>query len=609
MRSNTFQARLAGAAIPLLLMATLAKGQPTIAMPVASSAVDLSDSRTIYINPAALSFQDPFFLAGMRVLHLGVSSSELAYRQTFVSLAAPETKFSRLGVGIRGHFLNLPILSSGGAHALASFRLLETLAIGASIGFLAQSFDRAQFDIDPQDLKADPLLSSLPSKFVADVGIGGLWKVTRFLTFGFGLNHLNRPNIAYGAIESRLPVEWNFGGVVGMGFFRASAGLAKRDDRVNPLVTIESFRPAVGFLKLGFGADIASFEGQVHVKRGVNVSYRYEYPLNDLRLASNGSHEIGLVFNFRRRASLHSPAWLEPPPPRPYVDPATVFVVESVFDTLLIVDKHIKRSIDTLITQQELADLPEAIFASSDSLEPNLSYIGAGQFISQIGGLPAVISGRDIRKDSVDIVNAMEANHAKLYLDFLRKLAARLNEDPTFHTRIVVPTDVTRARLLLSYLSLYCNVTDRLEIASRDASHHPAKVGSKRIPAEVFYQTLNVAADTFKFHINVPELRWGIVSWSLIVENAGGEIFHSYSGTHQIPPRYVWNWRMKNGEILPQGKYYYYIKWQTENGATYASAKQPLTVNLIDRKIAIAISKSSKLMSTKPGGKATVILN
>jgi hypothetical protein len=341
----------------------------------------------------------------------------------------------------------------------------------------------------------------------------------------------------------------------------------------------------------------------------VNISARYEYPLNDLRLASSGSLEFGLVFNFRRRASLHAPVWLEPEiSRRPNVDPSTIFIVESVYDTLLIVDKHIKRSIDAMITQQELADLPEAMFTSSDSLEPDLSYLGAGQFLTKIGGLN-IGARSDLRKDSLDIVYAMEANHAEHYLDFLRKLAARLNDDPAFRTRIVVPSDLTRAKLLLSYLSLYCDIDNRLEIAMRDQDYNPGKTGFKKIPAEVFYQTLNVVADTFKLQVNVPEMRWGIVSWSLIVENAAGEVFHSYSGNNQIPPRYVWDWRVKNGQVIPQGNYYYYIKWQAENGAVYSSQKQTLTVNLIDRKIAIAISKSNRLLSPMPGGKATVILN
>ncbi len=607
MRINSIRIRMSLGVFCLALSVATANGQPTIALPIGASAVDLSDSRTIYVNPAALSFQDPFFLAGGRALHLGISSSEFAYRQIFVSIAAPETKFSRLGVGLRGQFLNLPVLSGGGAQALASFRVVESFALGASFGFLAQSFDRSQFDSQAQN---DPFLASLNSKFVADFGLGWLWKVSRNLTLGAGANHLNRPNIAYGVVESKLPVEWSIGSVIGMGFFRASIGLTHRDDRVTPLVGIETFRPGMGFVKLGVGSDAASFEGQIHVKRGVNISARYEYPLNDLRLASSGSLEFGLVFNFRRRASIHAPVWLEPEiSRRPNVDPSTIFVVDSVYDTLLIVDKHIKRSIDAMITQQELADLPEAMFTSSDSLEPDLSYLGAGQFLTKIGGLSSFGTSSDARKDSLDIVYAMEANHAEHYLDFLRKLAVRLNDDPAFRTRIVVPADLTRAKLLLSYLSLYCDIDNRMEIAVRDQDYNPGKTGFKKIPAEVFYQTLNVVADTFKLQVNVPEMRWGIISWSLIIENATGEVFHSYSGNNQIPPRYVWDWRVKNGQVIPQGKYYYYIKWQTEDGAVYSSSKQTLTVNLIDRKIAIAISKSNKLLSPMPGGKATVILN
>ncbi len=608
MNGDYLTSRFGRCGLLLVALAAIAQGQPNIAQPVGNSAVDLSDYRTIYINPAALAFQDPFFQAGVRVLHVGADASNFAYRQTFVSIATPETQFNRFGAGLRGQFLNLPVVSGGGAQAVASYKFFDNFALGASVGFLAQSLDKSQFD---EQAQRDPFLAKLGSKFIADLGLGGIWKVNRFLTLGMGLNHLTRPNIAYGAAESRLPLEWHVGGVVGMGFFRAIVNISRQEQRLLPLVAVESFRPDLGLLKLGFGSDLISFEGQIHVKRGVNLSYRYEYPLNDLRLASSGSHEIGLVFNFMRRASLQSPDWIkEDFVQKDTTDYRKVFVAESAFDTLLIIDKHIKRTIDTLITRQELAELPEAILVSSDSLEPNLSFIGAGLMISKLGGLNGANGHADKHQDSLEIMNALKVNHSEHYLDELRQLAMRLKQDPTFHTRIVVPSDMTRAKLLLAYMSLFVNLTDRLEIAMRDRDYLSGKLGSKNIPSEVFYRTLNVAADTFKFHIRSPKLRMRIISWSLMIEDARGSIFHSYSGnSNQIPVRYVWDWRVSNGQIISPGNYYYYIRWSAEDGKTYVSEKYPLTVNQIDRKIAIAISKSNKLTSPDPGGKAMIILN
>jgi len=593
----------------VLMLATVAplRAQSGFTLPIGYSAADLGDSRSLFINPAVLSFQDPFFLAGARVLHFGVSENDLAYRQTYVSLTTPEWKFRGLGLGLRGQFLNLPILGGGGAQALASYKLADRAAIGASLGFLTQTFDRSQYD---SEALQDPFLANLNSKVVADVGVGVLVRANRHLTVGAGLNHLTRPNIAYGEVKANLPIEWNLGAVIGMGFFRAGVGFTRRDDRVTPLFAVETFRPALGFVKLGFGSETASLEGQVHVMRGVNLSYRYEYPLSDLRLASSGSHELGVVFNFRRRASLHEPQWLEPEfATSPTIDPRNDFVVESVFDTLLIVDKHITRTIDDQITQQELAELPEAAVVSSDSLEPDLSFIGAGRLLSSLSALGGTIRRPGNAQDSLDVVYAMQKDHAEHYLTYLRSLGARLTSDREFSARLLIPSDMSRARLLLTYLALYCDVTDRLQIAVREDAGNTGRLGFKKIPAEVFSQTLNVAVDTFKFHINVPALRWRILSWALVIEDASGNSLFAYSGSQQIPRRFVWDWRTKGGELLSPGTFFYYLKWQSENGATYTSPKKALTVQFIDRRIAIAISKAQQGLAGPPGGTATVILN
>jgi hypothetical protein len=203
----------------------------------------------------------------------------------------------------------------------------------------------------------------------------------------------------------------------------------------------------------------------------------------------------------------------------------------------------------------------------------------------------------------------MQKDHAEHYLAYLRNLAARLKSDREFSARLLIPSDMSRARLLLTYLSLYCDVTDRLQIAVREEARETGRLGFKKIPAEVFYQTLNVAVDTFKFQINVPALRWRILSWALVIEDASGNSLFAYSGTQQIPRRFVWDWRTTSGALLSPGTFFYYLKWQLENGATYTSPKKALTVQFIDRRIAIAISKAQQGLTGPPGGTATVILN
>jgi hypothetical protein len=572
---------------------------------------DMADGRTNLVNPAVVSWQDPLFSLGTRILHLGVVDNSLAFRTSYFSLTAVNRSIGKIdgfGFGLQGQFFNSPSMNRIAVNGLASRKLFDQFSVGASVGILNQSFDRSQFVLDDEN---DPVLAKDLSKWVLfNLGAGILVTPNRHLALGLSVNQLSRPNIAIGNAEVRLPRLISGGAVVGMSYFRAILGFTAESDDFLPMVIFESFKPELGFLKIGYGSEAATFEGQLHLARGVSLNYRYAYPVTDLRLASSGSHELGLVFNFRKRASLYEPEWLQPEfVRRPVINPATAFVVESVFDTLLIVDKYIKRKVDPNITQKELGDLPEDIFFSADSLEPDLPKIGAGRLLKRFDDSNGTHDALDTPQDSLDILHAMRKNHTANYLNFLRNLATRMR-DPVFRARIVIPPDSKRARLLLKYLTLYGPVTDRLEIVIQDSSYlaERGRLGARKIPEHVFYRTLKAASDTFTFFLNLDDLRWGPVEWTFFVENVAGEIILAVSGDRKILSRYVWDWRLQNGQLPPPGTYYYYIRWRSEDHQNYISPKKALTINRIDRHIAIEISRRKDL-SPDSGTKATFVLN
>jgi hypothetical protein len=377
-----------------------------------------------------------------------------------------------------------------------------------------------------------------------------------------------------------------------------------------PTVAFESFRPEIGALKIGFGREVAMLEGMIYVMRGVSLSYRYNYPVNELRQASSGSHELNLSFNFKKHRSLYEAEWLEPEiTRRPVINPATAFVVESVFDTLLMVDKYIIRKVDSTLTANELADLPADLFFSGDSLEPNVPKMGAGHLLQSMTAAREYASNFTVPGDSIPLVREMEKDHTKSYVEFLRNIGVRMN-NPEFRARLVVPPDGRRAYLLLKFLELYGPVTDRIEIAVRDSQSvaEGGKLGARKIPRDIFYRNLKVPADTFKFALNLNDLRWGPVSWTLVLEDAEGRVLLDYAGGKQIPPLYIWDWRLRDGNLPAPGVYYYYLRWQSQDGQLYSSPKKALTVNRIRRNIAIEIARR-KEVKTDSRTKAMIILN
>ena len=578
-----------------------------------ANAADRGDARASLLNPAIAIMQDPLFTLGSKALHYGVLAGGLDLRNTYFSLTSSNHSlagFDHFGYGVQGQVLQTPLYNAVAMNAVLGKKFFENFAAAVNVGFINRAFDRGQFLLEQED---DPALSRLSKWIFPDVGVGVVAVPHRYVTVAFNVAHLTRPNVSMSNAKVRLSRAFNLGAAIGMGYFRALIGVSHEDHVTLPQVGFESFRPDLGFLKVAFGRETAMLEGAVYVMQGVNLSYRYNHPMNELRLASSGSHEIGLSFNFRKNRTPYEPEWLKAEYARPVlgtINPATAFVARSVFDTLKMVDKFIYRKIDPSFTPKELASLPVNILFSADSLEPVLPQIGAQHLMS---GIEAATSNAAkkfaLPADSAGIVQAMKKDHTQKYLEFLRNLAKGMTE-PKFRTRIIAPADEKRLYLLLKYMSLYGALNNRPEIAMRDSAQKapPDRLAGRKIPEFVFHRELSAPADTFKFTLNLTDLRRGPMTWAFIIEDGDGKELLRYAGEKQIPRRYVWNWRASNGELVMPGAYYYYLRWKSSDGQTYTSPRRSLIVSRENRRIAIEIMRRKDLTAA-PRATATIIVN
>jgi hypothetical protein len=597
------------AAIFVLLMGQSATQAQNL---IIANAADRGDARASLVNPALAVWQDPIFTLGSKVLHFGVSEGGLDLRNSYFSLTTSNRSiggFEAFGYGVQGQILQTPLFNAVAMNAMIGKKVHEKIAVAVNVGFINRSFDRSQFNVEVED---DPLFNRLSKWVFPDVGLGVTAVANRYVTLALSVTHLTQPDLSVDHESARMPLSFNAGTVVGLGHFRALLGVARDENETLPSIAFESFRPELGLLRLGFGREAATFEGLVYVMRGVSLSYRYNYPVNELRLASSGSHELGLVFNFKRNRSLYEAEWLEPELARkPIINPATAFVVESVFDTLYYVDKLIRRHIGAGIDSVALADLPQDLFFSADSLEPDLPKIGAKRLLNVIEETENAVKKFEIPTDREALIYAMKKDHTSNYLNFLQKIAAQMQE-PDFYTRIVIPADGRRAYLLLRYLSLFGELTDRVEIAVRDSAQVAAagNLGGRKLPPEFFYRNLLTPPDTFKFELNIKEdLPWSPVSWKFIVEDANGKEILTTSGGKQWVRYYVWDWKLPESEQVPlPGTYYYYLRWWSGDGQVYTAPKKPLVVSRDNRRINIKISRE-KEFKPNPRMKATILVH
>jgi hypothetical protein len=580
---------------------------------VFANAADRGDTRASLINPALAVFQDPMFSLGSQILHTGVTDRALDLRNSFFSLTTSDRSFSRfdaLGYGVQGQALQTPMFNAVALNTIIGKKVHDKIAVAINFGFANRAFDPNEFRFEKESDANDPALRQLSKWVFPDLGLGTAAVLNRYVTLGFSALHVTRPAIGVTNDNARMSLAYNTGVVVGLGHFRALVGLSHEDNKTFPSVAFEASRPELCLLKIGYSHDVATLEGLAFVMRGVALSYRYNYPTNELRLASSGSHELGLAFNFKRNRSFYEAEWLEPELARkPVINPATAFVVESVFDTLYYVDKLIRRHIGTGIDSAALSDLPQDLFFSADSLEPDLPKIGAKRLLNIIEATESAVKEFEIPTEREALIYAMKKDHTPRYLDFLQKVAARMHE-PDFHTRIVIPADGQRAYLMLKYLSLFGELTDRVEIAVRDSAHlaEAGKLGGRKLPSEFFYRKILTPPDTFKFALNLKDLRWGPVTWTFIVEDAAGKEILTTSGDKQWLRYFVWDWKLPQSEQVPlPGTYYYYLRWWSDDGQVYTAPKKPLVVSRDNRRINIEISRQREF-NPNPKTKATILV-
>jgi hypothetical protein len=579
---------------------------------IIANPADRGEARAGLVNPALAVWQDPIFTLGSKVLHYGVSEGGLDLRNSYFSLTTSNRSlagFEALGYGLQGQILQTPLFNAVAMNAVFGKKVHEKIAVAMNVGFINRSFDRSQFNVEAED---DPLFNRLSKWVFPDVGLGVVAVPNRYVTLALSVMHLTQPDLSVDYESARMPLGFNAGAVVGLGHFRALLGVARDENETLPSIAFESFRPELGLLRLGFGREAVTFEGLVYVMRGVSLCYRYNYPVNELRLASSGSHELGLVFNFKRNRSLYEAEWLEPEfARRPVINPATAFVVESVFDTLYYVDKLIRRHIGAGIDSAALAELPQDLFFSEDSLEPDLPKIGAKRLLNVIEATESAVKKFEIPTEREALIYAMKKDHTPRYLEFLQKVVAQQRHDPEFRTRVIIPADGKRAYLLLKYLSLFGELTDQIEIAVRDSARvaTAGNLGGRRLPPSIFYRKILAPPDTFKFELNLKDLRWGPEWWTFILEDANGKELLSTSGEKQILRRYIWDWKLPlDGGIPLPGTYYYYLRWKSGDGQVYTSPKKPLVVSRYNRHINIEISRE-KDFKPNPKAQATILVN
>ncbi len=604
---------------------------------------DRGDGRASIVNPAIAAYQDRLFAVGTRVLYYGLVGG-FDFNHSYFNLTASHRSlagFDELGYGIQGQMLQTPMFNALALNALLAKQWGERLAVGVNVGFSHRGFDRSTFKLEVEN---DLALAKLSKWVFPDLGVGMVAVPSRYVTVAMSFNHLNRPNTALSdSVAAPLPRAFNSGIAIGYGNFRALFSVAYNERDIVPRFAIEGFRERLGYMRFGFSREAALMDARINVMEGVALNFRYNYPLNELSLASSGSPELGFEFNFDKNPSLYAMEWTEPEVPRrPSISLAHAFLVESAYDTLFITEKYIKRTLDSSLVKQ-LQQLPKAIFFAADQdsilpLEPekiflseeelqNRPKIGAVALLKRIEEAERTSGRLYVPRDSAGIFDEMKRNHTPGYMTAFREFAERLKSTSNVQSNFVTPPDAKRAHLLLRYLSLFTKLNDNIKVTVEDsvtADFHrqePEMIGTNEIPTTDFRLALraydktklggrgllvNSPVDTFRFSLNLIETeRWGPVKGEFFLKNDEGQIIlrdstivGKSSMHNQILRQKLWDWKLKDGSYPPEGNYYYYLVWHSADEKLYRSPENRLRVER--NRIASEIKLSRTMPEANP---------
>jgi len=578
------------------------------ALPVASQELLLGpstgtmDSKSVFANPAVMSFQNSHVAMGLKGYHLGFfDESGIGYRQGYISYVLPRVFGSRFGSGVNIQYFDSPIFRRSQTGAGVSYRILNNLSAGAHISMYHLGYNRDNFtgfDFD------DPVFSDGFSRFTFNSAAGIYFRPLPEIELAVGARNLNEPNLSLSSDNITEPRQL-FGGVsYRHRMLKGTFELINGRYGVEPHLHAEFFSTQGFYVRSGVNLnfDNAYLEAQAHVGAGYSVNYQFDLPINEFAGNSSGSHMFSVVYEFNRMPSL--PDRVSAPAHFPDLDraapqarfPGDVFL-SSQTDHVIHYQKEIIRSIDeNTILPEELSHLSQYDISSTgdDPRVQDLPYIDKGQ--------PSDVP----IPETVDMPTSISPQ----YREALSYIISQLEQDEFKNLKIKAnPGSEMRAAGVRNHI--------------RDESGEPLTVEQLSITSEADSVLLKTPADIASIRdeqiaIMDPEAakihtiqthQVNIRNWELRISDTEDTIVHTISGASVIPEIIEWDWRLNNGEWVEPGVYNYQLYWTSADGSSYQSNRRSLYVQKILRRITIDITKDLNRILEDPDSIQMILKN
>lgn len=268
---------------------------------IAVNPAHLADPRGLHVNPAVAAAGIPRAYLGMKLLYPGVlENNTFGMKASLLNASSPKLTSWQIAAGVRGQYFSTPLYSESGFGLALAKSVLPQLHLGIDLGIYSRRYHTENFEgVDP----ADPVFQKGSGISVFDPSAGVIYRVNDRIDLAASLRHFTRPRISLGGSEFRQPMATAFGLGFTHHFARADLAAQYWQNEFRPIFGAEFFDQAVGRLRLGFALNNAALDGQLLLRGNASLFYSFTMPTGELNLVSAGSHEFGLLYEFKPKES------------------------------------------------------------------------------------------------------------------------------------------------------------------------------------------------------------------------------------------------------------------------------------------------------------------
>ncbi|MBN2008766.1 type IX secretion system membrane protein PorP/SprF [candidate division KSB1 bacterium] len=514
---------------------------------ITSNPSQIYDVQSAFINPAIISYQNPQFTVGTKVLQYGfLDNDQFASKFSYASIVLPKLHRLNLTAGLQGTSLSFPIYSENIISLLSSFRPANEFSIGVQLGVLSKSFNQDKFDLVDE---GDPVFANGNSKNVFNLGVGIFAQPVSNIRLGLGISHVNEPNISFIDDDVKQPMVINGSFSYSLGFWQSSqweisSGFKMVDNEFFPVFSVLAQPRSFGIVQINYSKYETEFQTQIYAHDNISFDYKLSYPLSEIHKYSNFSHQISLVYRFQGE---------------------TKFEVSSLINSMDIQKKQFLRHVDREVSESELAGVKKNEFST-------------------------------IRSERVQVESILEFRpYINYYRELLQLLSNEIHRDTNSKIHIVISPGqerVAKALVDFSVDSLHVpsgQIEYGYNTAGKDDNMNISKtpLNNKEISLSensILFNVLPLLSGSKNSTLDVQK-------WRFIILDQDNELVKQFNGRKQIPHHIAWNWFDDAGRLIDPGVYYYVLAWVDINGKVLLTDKRKLYINKSSMKRALNVSK------------------